>query len=176
VQETTQLSDKEGVHAESSSVVWLPSPSFLRILYQSAKNPSTVVFLKTLDAFSGNKLTRRDDLGTLIELATLHHHTAELEKLAFESKFIAKTWGIMQRIGKGVEGYERLAKELADALDRTRALISLLCAHAPAAIQEHLSSLYLTMTPGSLQNLLSLCYDLSWYKNWLIDNTKEHPD
>ncbi len=30
----------------------------------------------------------------------------------------------------------------------------------------------LPTTPEALQNFFSLCYDLSWYKNWLID----HPD
>jgi hypothetical protein len=29
---------------------------------------------------------------------------------------------------------------------------------------------YLSMTQVSLGNLMMLCSDLRWYKNWLIDN------
>jgi hypothetical protein len=29
------------------------------------------------------------------------------------------------------------------------------------------------MTQEGLENLLSLCHDLGWYKNWLIDTNRE---
>lgn len=130
---------------------------------------TTVDLLATLDTFSGRKLTRREDLGALIELATLSNRQTELNNLSFFAKFISKTIGIMKRIGKNGEGYDKLEHEFTEAIEKSRALLTTLLAPAPSATRQHFSNQYLVLTPDALQNLLSLCYDLSWYKNWMID-------
>jgi len=132
----------------------------------------TVDLLASLDAFSGRKLTRRDDLGTLIELAALRNRHDLLGELSFLAKFISKTHGIMQRIGVQGEGYERLSREFIGAIEKSTGLMNSILADAPAEERQYFSSRYLALTPASLQDLLALCYDLSWYKNWMND----HPE
>jgi hypothetical protein len=129
----------------------------------------TVDLLSALDAFSGHKLTRQDDLGILIELAFLLNRPDALEELCFHSKFVSKAYGMLQRLGKDDKGYESLTQEFTTAVEKSRALIDTLLSASPAETKRAFSYTYLQLTKESLQNLLSLCYDLSWYKNWLID-------
>lgn len=130
---------------------------------------STVELLSSLDALSNHKLTCRNDLGLLIELATLLERPDVLERLSFHGKFVSKTYGIMQRVGKENQGYENLTREFTVALEQVRTLVDTLLSSAPLETKQAFSSTYLSLTPESLRHLLALSYDLSWYKNWLID-------
>lgn len=134
---------------------------------------ATIELLASLDKFSHSKLTRRHDLGVLIELSALGDRTNLLEEISFLAKFISKTFGIMTRIGKKGEGYEKLLHEFHEAIGKMTTLLHTLLQAAPAATRQHFSLVYLCMTQESVQHLLALCYDLSWYKNWLIDNPEQ---
>jgi hypothetical protein len=79
----------------------------------------------------------------------------------------------MTRIGRKGEGYDRLANEFSEAAAKTRTLVTSLIAGSPDDVRERFTSTYLAMTQEGLENLLSLCRDLSWYKNWLIDTKRE---
>jgi hypothetical protein len=136
---------------------------------------ATDSFLATLDTFSRNRLTRRDDLGTLIELAALHNQRTVLDDLSFVSKFVCRVFGIMQRIGKDGKGYDKLSGEFSANLEKSTLLLQLLLRNAPVDVQQLFTTHYLSMTHEGLQNLLALFYDLSWYKNWLIDQAKDPP-
>ena len=129
----------------------------------------TVELLSALDAFSNHKLTRQNDLGILIELATLLNRAETLEELCFLAKFVSKSYGMLQRSGKEDKGHENLMREFTAAVEKTRALIETLLSVSPAETKQVFSSTYLRLTTESLHHLLALSYDLSWYKNWLID-------
>jgi hypothetical protein len=131
---------------------------------------ATVDLLASLDAFSCQKLTRRDDLGALLELAAIHNRHDLLNELSFLAKFISKTHGIMHRIGVHGEGYDKLFGEFTAAIKKSTALVNSILANAPAEERQRFTSSYLALTPAALQDLLALCYDLSWYKNWVIDH------
>lgn len=136
-------------------------------------NSATVSLLSELDAFSGGKIKRRPDLGMLLECGRSGQDRDILDELGFYSKFLHRTYGIMTRIGPAGEGYERLAREFSGAVDKTRALMTSLAAKSPGHEREGFTATYLVMTQESLDNLLALCHDLSWYKNWLIDSHRQ---
>ena len=125
--------------------------------------------LSRLDAFSNHKLTRRNDLGTMIELATTFNRRETLEELCFHAKFVSKAYGILQRLHTDDKGYGTLTQEFTSSVKRIRTLIDTLLSGSSAETRLAFSSTYLRLTPDSLQHLLALSYDLSWYKNWLID-------
>jgi hypothetical protein len=132
----------------------------------------TVDLLASLDVFSGYKLTRHNDLGLLVELASRHSLTALLDELSFQAKFVTKTHGIMQRIGMQDDGYDKLSREFTTSIEKSTSLIKTLLPNAPVEDRQQFTSTYLTMTQESLQHLLALCYDLSWYKNWRMDQRR----
>ena len=134
--------------------------------------PSTIELLSRLDAFSANRLSRRDDLGILIELAAQSGKTATLDDLSFQGKFVSKCHGIMSRIGPEGNGYDKLAAELATNLDKAKILLISLLESSTSEVRRHFEMTYLSMTPNAFRNLLALFYDLSWYKNWHLDKAR----
>jgi len=114
-------------------------------------------------------MSRRADLGILLECGRDQAGRGVLDELSFFAKFLHRTHGIIARIGRDGEGYDRLLKEFTDATARTKALLTALIAGAPPDVRRRFTSTYLDMTPGAFDNLLSLCRDLGWYKNLLID-------
>jgi hypothetical protein len=133
----------------------------------------TASLLSELDTFSGGTIARRSDLGILLESGRVQPERALLDEVAFYSKFLHRTYGIMTRIGREGEGYDRLANEFSEAVAKTRGLLTSLIAGSPEDVRERFTAAYLAMTQEGLENLLSLCHDLSWYKNWLIDSKRE---
>jgi hypothetical protein len=135
---------------------------------------STLQLLTSLDLLSGRRLTRRDDLAALIELATRSSKLSAFEELSFHAKFVSKSSRIMKRIGKDADGYEKLLHECTAGLDHSKELLRTLLAEAPHEIQDHFASTYFALTTEGFQNFQALLYDLSWYKNWLIDAARKH--
>ncbi len=132
-------------------------------------SPSTLDLLAALGAFSSGRLTRPDDRGLLYESAERGGEQAEFDELSFQAKFVHKTYGILQRLGKDGQGYDRMEGEFRAALERCGTLARRVLSGAPPAVQEQFAARYLALTPAALQDFLALCYDLSWYKNWHID-------
>lgn len=131
---------------------------------------STLSLLAALDTASRGQLKRRDDLGLVLDLGASPEQSAALDDLAFRSKFLTRTFGIMRRIGREGNGYERLESEFAANMDVVRSHLRSLFAGAPDDVRERLSSSYLAMTPAGLSDLMALLGDLAWYKNWLLDS------
>jgi hypothetical protein len=105
----------------------------------------------------------------LLDLGRSPARREALEDLCFQAKFLYRTYGIMKRIGRDGEGYDRLASEFARSLENAVAHITVMLKGAPAGEREHFERTYLVKTQGSMESLLALCHDLAWYKNWLID-------
>jgi hypothetical protein len=131
---------------------------------------STVSLLAALDTASRGQLKRRDDLGILLDLGASPDQSGTLVDLAFRSKFLTRTFGIMQRIGREGNGYDRLESEFAVNMDVARGHLRSLLSGAPDTIRDRFSSSYLALTPGGLSNLMALLGDLAWYKNLLLDS------
>jgi hypothetical protein len=135
-------------------------------------SPSTLELLRVLENMSGSRLRRREDLGTLVELATRYQLNTTLEELVFQAKFISKSYGIMKRIGKGGEGYERLSKEFSgsirNAIELTRALVQA----APEDVRSHFAERYFPLTTDGVEEFLALANDLRRYKDWLLDTKR----
>jgi len=136
-------------------------------------NPAIVSLLSELESLSGGKIKRRSDLGILLESGRIEPEREILDELGFYAKFLHRTYGIMTRTGRDGDGYERLAHEFSEAVGKTRTLIASLLAGVPGEVREQFAAVYLSMSRESLENLLSLCHDLGWYKNWLIDTKRQ---
>jgi len=136
-------------------------------------SPSTSTLVDALDVFSQHKLTRKSDLGILVELATQSDAKTVLDELSFTAKFISRTYGIMRRIGASDKAYDVLSGQFAEQLARAEMLGRTLLQHAPATTQANFTTAYYEKTQEALERHLALLYDLSWYKNWLIDHRTE---
>lgn len=131
--------------------------------------PDTKSTLAQISELSRNSLKRSLDLGALIQIAADNNAAAALDDLAFSAKFVTKSFDLMQRIGKEGNGYEKLAAEFAGQVQQAQGLLRSLLAGADAMTRAHFESDYLEMNTLTMQNLMYLFHDLSWYKNFQID-------
>lgn len=132
-------------------------------------DPPVDVLLEDLRTLSGGRLRKEQDLRLLLDAARTGGRGTELEDLSFLAKFLHRTHGIMLRIGRDGEGYQRLAEEFGRSLENASGVARALVRSLPAPERERMEREYLAMSPASLERLLDLFHDLGWYKNWLID-------
>ena len=93
----------------------------------------------------------------------------QLNDLAFSSKFITKSFDLMQRIGKDGNGYEKLSQEFSSQIQKAQDLLKQFLDHTDAMTNAHFTGNYLEMNTLTMQNLMQLFHDLGWYKNYQID-------
>ncbi len=130
----------------------------------------TAALITSLQDFSRRKLHHADDLASLIELSRLHNHRQVLDDVCFLSKFLVNTNGVMKRIGKSAEGYDKLSYEFTENLAKASTMIRLLVKEAPDDVRQRFASTYFGMTHEGLNSFMELLYDISWLKNWDIDH------
>jgi hypothetical protein len=115
------------------------------------------------------KLLHRNEMGLLCEIARNHDLWRTLDELSFFAKFAHKTHGILGRIGKGADGFDKLTHEFSESIVKCTELISALLVHADDDLRTAWDMTFLATTPTAFQSLLSLLHDLSWYKNYNLD-------
>ena len=81
----------------------------------------------------------------------------------------------IKRIGSRGDDYDKLLREFSDAVQKAMSLTGILLAEAPQETRRHFESRYMRLMSEDLDSFLALCYDLSWYKNWLIDHPARDP-
>jgi hypothetical protein len=138
-------------------------------------NLSPANVLRALEALSGGKLTRHQDTEALIALAQRAHREDLLADMSFHAKFVAGTYRTLQRIGPEAEGAAGLSTEIQRALEKVKALTGELLQGGAEADRSRFENTYFPLTTEAMQNLLALCSDLAWYKNWLIDTQPKRP-
>lgn len=126
--------------------------------------------IEDIQVLSSGKLTLQNDLGTLLELARQGDGQSLIEEISFHAKFVASTARMMKRIGPDTDGYARLSTEFQSAVDRVRTAIRALLQDGGEEDRQHFERTYFALTQESLQGLLALCYDLGWYKNYLLEH------
>ncbi len=130
---------------------------------------TTKTLLSDINETSGKSLKRSLDLGVLLQTAEEHSQQALLDELAFSAKFVIKSFDLMQRIGSDGNGYEKLSEEFSNQTIKSQELLKRLLEKADAMTKAHFNNSYLEMNTLTMQNLMQLYHDLSWYKNYLID-------
>jgi len=124
-----------------------------------------------LESISGGKLTRHRDLAALIDLSQRAQRGDLLADLSFHAKFVANSSRTLTRIGPDAESAQALSAEMQKELETVKNLAGQLLAHGSDEQRKVFEETYFRLTPEALQNCLALCYDLSWYKNWLLETS-----
>jgi hypothetical protein len=145
----------------------LPNAPFFFYIYGMPRDRNLI---QELEALSAQTLSRRDDLALILELAGSPDVRQPLDDLSFHSKVVHRTAAIIKRLGPDGAGVDQVRGEFSRSLDVVRSLLARLLPLLPEGARGRMDREYLSMTQVSLGNLMMLCSDLRWYKNWLIDN------
>ena len=131
----------------------------------------TATLIASLQEYSGQKLRHADDLAILIELSRTRNQQQVLEDLSFLSKFLVNARAVMERVGAGGEGFDKLSFQFAENVEKASTFVRLLVKEAPEETKRHFTSTYFSMTSAAVNSLMELFYDISWLKNWNIDHS-----
>jgi hypothetical protein len=121
--------------------------------------------LRYLDAAAGQGLRKRNDIGTLLELAWLRSAHQEINELAFHGSALYQVFMALRKSSPGAEGYRQLETEFRESVDRVRSLIARILVDSPADVIERFDQIYFKATQGSLRNLMDLGHDLGVLKS-----------
>jgi hypothetical protein len=135
-------------------------------------SPDTEHVLDFLDHASGQGLRKRNDMGTLLELAASQGSHDEMNDLIFNGRHLYNLYGTLRKTGAGAEGYQTLEREFAAAAERVRELLAKILLEAAPEQIERFETHYYANTQGSLRNLIDLAHDLGVFKT--VQNDKKY--
>ncbi|HTK81251.1 MAG TPA: hypothetical protein VL633_03090 [Bacteroidota bacterium] len=125
--------------------------------------------IDSVEQASGKKFTFRSEIGLLHDVAQKEGRARDFEDITFYAKFIHHASGILQRFGASGEETVKLSAEFKEKLQTVTGLLLSLVKQAPEPDQSEFVKRFFSPTPDSMNNLLSLLRELSWIKNYSLD-------
>ena len=132
--------------------------------------------LTYLDQFAGHGLRKRNDLGSLLELAASGDRHEEINTLAFQGSFLFKVYQTLKKSPPGSEGYKALEREFSTAVESVRQEMAKLLVDADDEHVERFNTQYYQVTQGSLRNIIDLAHDLGVLKSVQNEQKYGTPD
>jgi hypothetical protein len=128
-----------------------------------------------LDRLSDNKLHFRDDVEKLIEIALAKNKINELEKIAFETKFIAGLLGVIKKRDNLIdeEYFLKVQEEYKERLLRVQTILKDFVAADSEFYRSIFDEKFMQMNRQSFENLNFLFSDLSFLKLYFNDRREE---
>lgn len=120
--------------------------------------------LAYLDQVSGEGLRKRNDIGTLLELAAESDAHEEMNALAFQGSFLYNLYKTLRKAPAGGEGYATLEREFAAGVEALREHVAKLLVDADDDQVARFNETYYQVTQGSLRNVIDLAHDLGVLK------------
>jgi hypothetical protein len=132
-------------------------------------------YLDDVERFAGRKFHFRREMEYLFICSTQSAMRNIYDDLLSTAKFVSNAHSILKRVGPDNQEIGNLVREYQESLKNSTRLLRLLLssAHDPTA-DEIERELFLQTQPG-LENLLNFLYDLSWIKNFILDNEQRVP-
>ena len=135
--------------------------------------PETVAFVDAVEKFANRRFRFRHEVTIIIELAEAHKMNQAFQDITFLAKFVSNAYHILKRTGMDSEETQKLSVQFKENLEKTSTLLRTLIQKAPEEEKRTLAHRFLSPSQDGMTTLLSLLYELSWVKNYLLD-TKQH--
>jgi hypothetical protein len=132
--------------------------------------PEITELIGKIDSYSHHRMKNKGDVALVMHLSRRAEKEPVFDDLIFHAKFIVRVFGIMKRTLPESEAYPKLSAEFRDGVEKVGTLLRMLVREAPDDVKERFQKTYFAMTQAGLDNLLGFAHDLSWVKNWYIDN------
>jgi hypothetical protein len=119
-----------------------------------------------INAFSGNKLKRRDDLKTLLDISFENDKSGLLEDVSFTAKYIM---GLQRVIKKGsmnpeISNLEQIKLDYMNNIQKSVELLKEIVNLSDIKVKNHFEEIYFQLSHSGLSSLRELLEDLEWTK------------
>lgn len=126
-------------------------------------------FLEDVEEFTGNLLSRKDDVHKLISVAIANKREEEFEKLTFTAKYICGMFRVVKKAPgiPEVTSFENIQKDLSENLNKGMEQLKALVALSSNSEQNYFENNYFALTKENFRNLSQLFSDLEAVKKYL---------
>lgn len=125
--------------------------------------------LDDVERFAGRKFMLRRDIEAILELTRRHDQDQLLQDILFHAKFLANAYQVLSRAGNGSDDTEPLSREFAVNMEKEFSLLRIAIKESPEEIKTRFVETYFGMSQSGVSNLMALCSELAWLKNYSID-------
>jgi hypothetical protein len=126
--------------------------------------------LKYLDEYTGEKLRKRNDLGTILELGASHGLAEQINFLIFRGKSVWNISKKMWKVSPDDEGAQLLQKEMVRAVEEIKDVFEDIIGYAEDEDIKRFNDIYMPATRGALKNVVDICHDFAQLKNLQSDS------
>jgi len=130
-------------------------------------------FVDRVDSYSQHRLKNKQDISILLQISRDHGQEQVFDDLTFHAKYIYRLFGIIKRTSPDTEVYPKLSAEFKDGVEKVNMLMRSLLKLGSDDIEQRFTDKYFSLIHASMENVMSISYDLSWIKNWKIDAEKK---
>ena len=130
----------------------------------------TKEYICAVEKFVHRKFQFKSEIEALIELDRVGAMRQVLEDVLFYAKFLSNAQAILNRTGANDDNIKKLKAEFEKKLEEISELLRRLLNGSPEDFKGKFDSRFFPLTPDCMNNLLSLLYELSWIKNYQLDN------
>lgn len=126
--------------------------------------------LAYLDQYTDNRLRKRKDLGTILELGASFNLAEQINFLIFRAKSV---WNISKKLWKvspDQEGADLLQKEMVKGTEEMKDYLEIILGYADDDEIKRFNDIYMPATRGALKNIIDLAHDLAQLKNLQSDS------
>jgi hypothetical protein len=134
-------------------------------------SPDIEVFLSHIES-AGIALRKRTDIGLIFDYAALNNNSDQINDLIFTGKIVWNTYSALKKRNQTDEGYDLLEKQFMESVHTLRNSICQQSTGYTKEEQSRIEEIYLTMSQGTLRNIVDLAHDLSEIKN--LQNNAKH--
>lgn len=134
-------------------------------------SPDIEVFLSHIES-AGISLRKKTDIGLIFDYAALYNNFDQINDLVFTGKIVWNTYSALKKRNQTDEGYDLLEKQFMESVHTLRNSICQQSIGYTKEEQSRIEEIYLTMSQGTLRNIVDLAHDLSEIKN--LQNSAKH--
>ncbi len=128
-------------------------------------SPETTAVLEYLDHYTGHNIRKRNDIGALLEAASVLDASDEFNELVFSGKAAWNVYSTLRKTQSGQEGYQHLESEFTRIVQEMRERLVFFAAQMPEEAITRFTELYLGIGQGTMRNLIDLAHDLARFKD-----------
>jgi hypothetical protein len=126
-------------------------------------------FIDELEMYAKRKLNYPEEVEELLKIVMQTGLVGEFESLIFQARFLVKTNEIMERIGPGTNGFEKISMEFQSSMKKSIDSLKMIVERSPSDVNRKLTGMFIVMETDSFGRLMKLFSDLSWIKKWQVD-------
>ena len=132
-------------------------------------NQAVFTFIERVENYAKRSFSYREEIGLLISAAEERKLQSSFDELAFLAKFITNARLILLRDNVDVSVTARLAEEFRAKLGNSVGIITNLADNLSAEKRAVFSDKFLNPSAENLEHLFKLIEELSWFKNYSLD-------